>query len=520
MSSPKLQNATFRQWMAVVGAVVGAFMAILDISITNASLLDIEGALSAAVDEGSWISTSYLIAEIVVIPLTGWLSTVFSIRRYLIVNSVLFLVFSMLCGLSWNLQSMIFFRFFQGMTGGVLIPMAVATVISVLPNHQRPIGLALFGVVATFAPALGPTIGGWLTVNYGWQYIFYLNLAPGIIFIAIIAYALDAQPMKLEKLRDGDWWGIFFMAAGLASLTVVLEEGNRNDWFGTSWIAWLTLVSISSLAIFVYIELKRKNPFINLRLLGHRNFGLSVILSLGLGLGLYGSIYILPLYLGEIQHYDALQIGSVMMWVGLPQLLIIPFVPKIMQKVDIRLLTGLGIFIFAASCFLNAFSSFDTAGDQLKWTQILRALGQPLIMTPMQSIAYGGILAQDVGSASGIFNMMRNLGGSVGIGILSTMLTRRYQFHFSRIAESIPSVSYEAQQRISGLTQSFISKGFRPDIAHKQALGVIYGKITREANIMAFNDGFLFIAVSLTIAALSLFFVSKVKASGETPAGH
>jgi DHA2 family multidrug resistance protein len=261
------EKATLKQWIAVGGAVLGAFMAILDVSITNASLQNIQGALSASLDEGSWIATSYLIAEIIVIPLTGWFANIFSIRRYLLVNAALFLIFSMCCAWAWNLPSMIVFRALQGVTGGVLIPIAATIIITTLPNSQRPIGLALFGISATFAPCIGPTIGGWLTINYSWEYIFYLNIIPGLILMAAIAYSMDSKPMQLHLLKKGDWWGIATMAVGLGSLTYILEEGNRKDWFGSTEISYAAVACVIGFIFFFYIEFTRKEPFINLRLL-------------------------------------------------------------------------------------------------------------------------------------------------------------------------------------------------------------------------------------------------------------
>ena len=319
-----------------MATLLGAFMAVLDIQITNASLNDITGALGATIDEGSWISTGYLVAEIVVIPLTGWLSQVFSIRRYLLVNASLFLLFSIACAFAANLPMMIIFRAGQGFTGGVLIPMAFTVILTKLPPAKQPIGLALFAITATFAPSVGPTIGGWLTDNLSWQYIFYLNIVPGILLIAGVAYAIAPKPMQLHLFKQGDWWGILTMAMGLSSLEFFLEEGNRKDWFGSQEIVRAAVVAAMTLPIFVVIQFTNKQPLLNLRLLGRRNFGLSMVVNLATGLGLYGSVFILPLFLAQVQGYNAMKIGETIMWSGIPQLFIIPFVPKLMKRLDLR----------------------------------------------------------------------------------------------------------------------------------------------------------------------------------------
>lgn len=503
-----------RSWIAVMGAMLGAFMAVLDIQITNASLKDIQAALGATLEEGSWISTSYLVAEIVVIPMSGWLSRVFSIRWYLVVNALLFTFFSVCCAWAWNLPSMIAFRALQGFTGGVLIPMAFTIILTTLPPAKQPVGMAMFAVTAVFAPAIGPTIGGWLTENFSWEYIFYLNLIPGLALVSAVWYGLDPQPMQLRLLKQGDWFGILSMAIGLGSLQVVLEEGNRKDWFGSSLIVRLSAIAAIFLAIFFWIEFTRRQPFINLRLLGRRNFGLASIVNVSLGVGLYGSVYILPLYLTQIQGYNALQIGEVIAWLGMPQLLIVPLVPKLMQRFDTRLLIAVGVSLFAASCFINSTLTHETGIDQLRWALLVRAMGQPLIFVPLSSIATAGIEKEQAGSASGLFNMMRNLGGSVGIAVVGTLLTRREQFHSNRLGEAVSLYSPETQQRIDQLTQFFVSRGTDLTTAQNQAIASISNIVRREAYVMAYNDCFYFIGITLLISGIAILFFKKVKATG------
>jgi MFS transporter, DHA2 family, multidrug resistance protein len=272
---------------------------VLNIQIVNASLADIQGAIGAGIDDGGWISTSYLIAEIVVIPLSGWLAQVFSVRVYLLTNALLFLVFSAACALAQDLPQMIVLRAVQGFTGGVLIPMAFTLIITLLPKSKQPIGLAMFAISATFAPAIGPTIGGYLTENYGWEYIFYVNVVPGAIMVAMLFFSLEAKPMKLSLLREGDWTGIVTMAIGLSALQTVLEEGNKDDWFGSPFIVRLAVIAAVALTLFVVIELTSQKPLLNLRLLFRRNFGFGILANFLLGVALYGSVYILPVYLSR-----------------------------------------------------------------------------------------------------------------------------------------------------------------------------------------------------------------------------
>ena len=317
-------KAALRDWLAVTAAILGAFTAILDIQITNSSLSDIEGAIGASSDEGSWISTAYLMAEIIVIPLTGWLGAIFGLRRYLATNTALFIGFSICCALSTSLTQLILFRAGQGFTGGVLIPTAITIVRSRLPRSQQPVGIALFGLTATFAPAIGPTVGGWLTDNLSWHYIFYLNLVPGPIALALQLLALERTPMRLRELAGGDWIGIALMATGLPALIFVLEEGQRKDWFGAPLIVQATWLAILGIVGFIVRELMAGKPFINLRVLKNRTVGGGCLLMAVLGAVSFGSIYVIPVYCAQIQGYNAEQIGYVVMWSGLPQLVLFP----------------------------------------------------------------------------------------------------------------------------------------------------------------------------------------------------
>ncbi|HWZ40714.1 MAG TPA: MDR family MFS transporter [Bradyrhizobium sp.] len=496
--------------IAVIGATLGAFMAVLNIQIVNASLADIQGAIGAGIDDGGWISTSYLIAEIVVIPLSGWLAQVFSVRIYLLTNAVLFLVFSAACALAQDLPQMIVLRAVQGFTGGVLIPMAFTLIITLLPKNKQPIGLAMFAISATFAPAIGPTIGGYLTENYGWEYIFYVNVVPGAIMIAMLFFSLEAKPMKLSLLRDGDWAGIITMAIGLSALQTVLEEGNKDDWFGSTFIVRLAVIAAIALTLFVVIELTSQKPLLNLRLLFRRNFGFGILANFLLGVALYGSVYVLPVYLSRIQGYNSEQIGMVLAWTGLPQLLLIPLVPRLMKRFDPRIVIGIGFALFAASNFMNIYMTNDYATDQLFWPNVVRAIGQALVFAPLSAVATAGIEAENAGSASGLFNMMRNLGGAIGIAALQTLLTKREQYHSNVLSQSVSVFEQATRNRIDQLTQYFMNHGVidRVDAAHRAYVAI--GKVVqKQAFILAFSDTFYLLGVALIVALIAALMLKK-----------
>ncbi len=499
-----------KTWIAVVGSTLGAFMAVLNIQIVNASLADIQGAIGAGIDDGGWISTSYLVAEIVVIPLSGWLAQVFSVRIYLLTNAVLFLLLSMACAFAQDLPQMIVLRAIQGFTGGVLIPMAFTLIITLLPKAKQPVGLALFALSATFAPAIGPTIGGYLTENWGWQFIFYVNLVPGAIMIGMLWFSLEAKPMKLSLLAEGDWPGIITMAIGLSALQTALEEGNKDDWFGSPFIVKLSVISAVALSAFLWIELTARKPLLNLRLLFRRNFGFGILANFLLGVALYGSVYILPVYLSRIQGYNSEQIGMVLAWTGLPQLLLIPLVPRLMRRFDPRLIIGMGFTLFAASNFMNIYMTNDYATDQLFWPNVVRALGQALVMAPLSAVATAGIEPENAGSASALFNMMRNLGGAIGIAALQTLLTKREQYHSNVLMQSVSIFEQATRTRIEQLTQYFVNHGVidRVDAAHRAyvAIGHI---VQKQAFILAFSDTFYLLGAALIVALMAALLLRK-----------
>jgi DHA2 family multidrug resistance protein len=444
--------------------LLGAFMAVLNIQITNTALPYIEGGIGTGGVYGTWISTAYLIGEIIVIPMTDFLSRVFSLRRYLLANVALFLLFSVLCGQATSLGEMIVFRALQGFSGGVMIPLAFTIILSMLPPSKHAMGLAGFAVTATFAPAIGPTIGGYFTDSYGWPYCFYVNLAPGAVMLGALWYGLPKSAMRLGLLAKGDWRGIALMAVGLAAFQTVLDDGNVYDWFGSPFIVKLSLVAAVALGTFVVLEFLTPAPLVNFRLLGRRNFGLGTLGNFLLGFALYASAYLLPQYLAVTQGLDAEQSGEVVAWTGLPQLLVIPLVPLLMKRIDARLLVGTGLFIFAASCFMNLELDLNYAAPQLLWPDVIRALGQAIVMTPISAIAMVGITPAEAGAASGLFNMMRNLGGAIGTAVVETFFTKREQYHSFIINAHVSLLQPATRDRLADLQQYFMSHGF-PDPA-------------------------------------------------------
>ena len=508
------------KWIAVAGTMLGAFMAILDIQITNSSLQDISGGISATADEGSWISTSYLIGEIITIPLTAWFSKIFSIRYYLLVNIVLFLTFSALCGISTNLGEMIVFRAGQGFTGGVFIPTALTVIITYMPKNLQGVGQAMFGLTATLAPAVGPYIGGLLTDRLGWEWNFYINFVPRR---PDVRHGLRHDPEGKDadrELRNGDWWGIACISIGLGALVAMLEEGQRKDWFGNDFIRTCGILAAIFVPAFILIEIFGKHPVVNLRLLLSRNLGLSTVVAFVLGMGLYGSVYLIPLYLGEVQGYSPLLIGETLIWVGTAAVAHLSGAAFVDEEVRHPPPRFHRLSAFRGELFHERVHGVaDYAKDQFIWANVVRALGQPFTIVPITGLAVATLARKDAGDGSAIFNMFRNLGGSVGIAILSTVVTRREQFHDERIGESVTAFSLAAQGRLQSIQAQFVARGFDPTTAMNQAYGVVKRTVRREANIMAFNDAFLIVGISLLLGAIIVWFCKKPQ-PGAAAAAH
>ncbi|UVE19694.1 multidrug efflux MFS transporter [Pseudomonas sp. LS44] len=497
----------------MMSMMLGAFMAILDIQITNSSLKDIQGALSATLEEGSWISTSYLVAEIIMIPMAAWLVQLLSVRRLATWVSAAFIIASLLCSTAWNLESMIVFRALQGFTGGALIPLAFTLTLIKLPEHHRAKGMAMFAMTATFAPSIGPTLGGWLTENWGWEYIFYINVPPGLLLIAGLLYGLEKKPPHWELLKSTDYAGIVTLGVGLGCLQVFLEEGHRKNWLESMLIVNLGSIAVVSLICFVILQISRPNPLINLGILRNRNFGLSSIASVGLGMGLYGSIYLLPLYLAQIQNYNALQIGEVIMWMGVPQLFIIPLIPKLMKVVPPKFLCALGFGLFGLASLLSGSLNLDFSGPQFDYLQLIRALGQPLVMVTISMIATVYLQPEDAGSASSLFNVLRNLGGAVGIALLATLLDSRAKVYFDYLREAVVPSNPQVGERLALLTNTLGSE--------TAALGKLSETVHQQAMIMAYNDAFHAVGIMLCISMLAILLTRALPPGmHDSPAAH
>jgi DHA2 family multidrug resistance protein len=515
----KPANATAADWTAVAAGALGALMATLDISITNSALPQIQGQIGATGTEGTWISTGYLMSEIVMIPLAAWLTRVFGLRNFLLGNATLFTLFSILCGMSHSLPQMIVGRIGQGFAGGAMIPTAQTIVATRLPRHQMPIGMTMFGLIVLLGPLLGPVVGGWLAENIDWSWCFFLNLPVGVALVVLLVAGLDNARTNWQQFVRADWLGIVGMAAGLSSLTVVLEEGQRERWFESPMIIWLSVVAAVGIALLLAAQFVSKQPIVRLKLLTNARYASVIFIVFTVGAGLYCVSYLLPQFLSGVAGYNAQQSGAVMLMSGLPAFLMMPVLPRLMGRVDTRLLVMAGLACFAGSCLLDISLTAQSAGDDFTWSQLLRGVGQVLAMMPLNQASMAAVSREQAGDAAGLYNMARNLGGSVGLALLGTFIDRRNTFHDDMIRESVTANSLIGQEHVAQSAAGFFAQHGDMAYAKMQALGQLAAQMQLQASVITFSETFYVLAVALLLC-IPLAFLLKKPAPGTPSAGH
>jgi DHA2 family multidrug resistance protein len=505
------ERADTAAWLAVVAGSLGAMMATLDVSIVNSALPTIQGEIGASGTEGTWVATSYLVAEIVIIPLAAWLERLLGLRTLLLVAAFLFTGFSMLCGVADNLTMMIVGRVGQGFTGGALIPTAMTIIATRLPRSQQPIGNALFGVTAILGPVLGPLIGGWLTENISWHYAFFINLPVGIILITLLLVTMPHQKPQLSELWQADWLGIAGMALGLGGLTIVLEEGQREQWFQSSEIVTLSLVSALGFILLFAGQYFARRPVIRLKLLLDRQFGAVALMGLVIGMMLYGTAFVIPQFLSSIAGYDALQSGRIVLLSGMPSLLLMPFTPLLIRHLDIRIAVSAGLLIMATSCWVDTVLTAQSVGHDFVESQLLRGVGTILGFLFLNQAAIASVPREQAGDAAGLFSAVRNLGGSLALAGIATVQDQRVWLHSRRMEESLSANSGQVQDYIGGLAHAIGGQD--------AAMRSLAGTIQREALVMTYNDIFTMLAVGI-ICVLPLVFFLRPLPHGQAVAMH
>ncbi len=503
-------------WIGFFAMVFGMFMALLDIQIVASSLSEIQAGLAAGSDEINWVQTAYLIAEVVMIPLSGFLSRVLTTRVLFTISAASFTAASAACAVAWNLDAMIAFRAAQGFLGGAMIPTVFATSFTLFPPEKRAGVAVLIGLVATAAPTLGPTVGGYLTQAFSWHWLFLINLAPGVLVATIAWLLVDVDRPNRALLLGFDYAGLLLMALFLGSLEYVMEEGPRNDWFEDRVILAFTAICVTSAALFFWRVLAYRNPIVELRAFADRNFAVGSLFSFILGIGLYGSVYVIPLYLAEVRGFNSLQIGEVMFVTGFFQMLSAPLAGALSRKLDLRLMLAIGLALFGLGLYLTTFMTAEWGFVELLLPQALRGSSLMLCFLPINTLALGTLPPEKLKNASGLYNLTRNLGGAIGLAAINTVLTERQQFHWNRLAADVNLGRPGVQgflDTLSGRLQGLIP-GNPAVAAMKQLAGIVQ----REAVVLTFDDVLLLMAAVFGVALLLMPLVRKPQLAGPVDA--
>lgn len=504
--------------LGFVAMVVGMFMAILDIQIVASSLSEIQAGISASREEISWIQTSYLIAEVVMIPLSGWLSHLLSTRVLFAVSAGMFTLASMACAVAWNLESMILFRVFQGFLGGAMIPTVFATSYLLFRGPKQGMVTVFIGLVATMAPTIGPSLGGYLTDTFSWHWLFLMNVVPGIIVTVVVWTQLDVDRPNLNLLKGFDLQGILYVALFLGCLQFVLEEGPGEDWLQSDEIALLSLVCAVSAVLFFWRELTTDHPVVDLRAFANPNFALGCLFSFIVGIGLYGSVYVMPLFLSMVRGYNALEIGWVLMVTGAFQFLSAPLAGALSKKMDPRLMLGLGLVFFGLGLYLSHTLTADWSYWEFFLPQAVRGISLMFIFIPVNALALGTLPPDLLKGGAGLYNLMRNLGGAIGLAVINTLLTNRHDLHLWHLKENLTAARDSVTHALNSMTM-MLGPAVGSD-AQQVAVKTLARLAEREAWVLSFADVFQLMALPFIAGLLFIPLMRKVDLNGAGKDAH
>ncbi|MBX4335170.1 DHA2 family efflux MFS transporter permease subunit [Bartonella raoultii] len=516
-STPSQEPIKIRDMVIFIVMAFGMFMAILDIQIVASSLAEVQAGLAASSEEISWVQTSYLIAEVIMLPLSGFLGRLLSTRVFFTISAVGFTMTSLLCATATSIEEMIVYRALQGFIGGGIVPSVFVASYVLFPPSKRPIVVPIVGLVATLAPTIGPTVGGYLCHLLSWHWLFLINVPFGII-ISVLAWKLiDFDKADLSLMKKFDWLGLISMALFLGTLEYILEEGARNDWLNNNLILNLFIIMILSASLFFWRAFTVEEPIVDLSAFANFNFSTAAIFSFSLGIGLYGLTYLYPVYLSQIRHYDAMMIGETLFLSGFVMLLTAPLAGFLSAHIDERLMIAIGLLGFALGTWLA--SSITDHWDfwELFWPQVFRGFSVMLCMVPINNIALGTLPPERMQNASGLFNLTRNLGGAVGLAIISTLITKRTNLHYERIAETIQQGNNQATEMLSSLTLYFKTTTFD---SYTLALSQLSNMVHIQAMIIALGDIFFIITIIFIILTFMTVFLKKIPPLTDKPPQH
>jgi DHA2 family multidrug resistance protein len=495
-------------WIIAISVMLGTFMEVLDTTVVNVSLPHIAGNLSASTDEATWVLTSYLVANAIVLPLTGWLANYFGRRRILLISVAGFTFFSFLCGIAPNLPALIIFRVFQGATGGGLQPLSQAILLEAFPPEKRGKAMAFWALGIVVAPMLGPVLGGWITDSYSWRWLFYINLPIGILAAIMAMLFIFDPPYIRRRSKIVDYPGIGFLALGIGALQIMLDKGQEDDWFSSHFIVILAALAIGGLLFFVIRELVTRDPVVHLRIFKLRTYTAGVFLMTVLGFVLYGSTVLLPLLLQTLLGYSALQAGMALLPRGLGSFLFMPIVGMLMSKIEPRKLLGAGLIICSYSLYWLSRLNLNAGYWDIFWPQLLQGTSMGLLFVPLTTVTNDAIPRQEMGNATSLFNLMRNIGASIGIASVTTIVSRHTQIHSNDLGRNVNAYNPASMTIFEATRNALMAKGTDFATATKQAYAAMFGMVQQQAAMMAYLDAFLLLSI-LFIFMLPLIFIMK-----------
>ena len=502
------------KWIITLTVMLPTLIEIIDTSVVNVALDHIRGSLSAGIDESTWTITSYLVSNAIIIPMTGWLSRVFGRKKYLILSISVFTISSFLCGAAWSLQSLVFFRILQGIGGGALQPLSQSILLETFPPRQHGIAMAAFGVGIMFGPIIGPLLGGWITDNWSWHWIFFINIPIGIISILLtILFITDPPYMKQARMKI-DYWGLALLALGLGCLQIVLDKGQQENWFSSSFIVWLSLISVISMIAFVINEFYARHPIVNLRAFNNISFSTgNIVMFLGF-FNLFASIVLLPIYLQTLMGYTSFLAGFVLGPGGIATLIALPLAGSLVNKINPKALLSFGIAVNAYATYLMSNFSLEADFYTVIWPRIVLGVGMGFFFIPLTTMTMSGIRKEDMGNASAIYNLLRNLGGSFGVAFVTTVLSRRAQFHQNRLVENLTPFDRTYQIFSEQSAQFLQYRGMESSLSDQGALGTMYRELLRQASMLSFNDAFRIVSIIMLCVLPLVLFMKRAKTTG------
>ncbi len=505
------------KWLVALTVMLPTLIEIVDTSVVNVSLDHIRGSLSAGIDESTWIISSYLVSNAIIIPITGWLSRFFGRKRYLLFSIGLFTISSFMCGASWSLASLILFRIFQGIGGGGLQPVSQAVLLETFPKEEHGMAMAIFGVGIMFGPIIGPLVGGWITDHWSWHWIFFINVPIGIVSILMtLSFIVDPPYMQKTKLKI-DYWGLTLLAVGLGCLQIVLDKGQRDDWFSSPFIIWMSVISFSSLVLFVVVELLAENQVVNLRIFRNISFTSGNLIMFFAFLNLFGSIVLLPIFLETLMGYTSYLAGLVLGPGGIATMIAMPIAGKLINKVNPKIPLAFGIAVASHAVYLMSQFNLQASIEAVIWPRIFLGVGMGFLFIPLNTMTMSTVRKEEMGNATGIFNLVRNLGGSVGVAVITTLLARRSQFHQLRLGEHLNPFDPNLQAAAPEIAQDLGERGF---LLSQGNLGFVYGRLQEQASMLSFNDSFYLLSWMMILILPLVLFVKMGKTESSGPALH